>query len=390
MARFTRLYEQISLEGLPPDWTTTFQHADSFVKRELCNVGKLPHLIYSRTDLYNVLVGPVYFELSHFLYSIFPCIVQPLSPDQLAARIRSISDSRGNTTAYSFDATRWDSSITEQILLAEHRITDFLYGGLLPSHFRLADFMLLSTPTGETYTVDNFRSTGQQNTSIGNAVGNLVVYATVCFQRDWHPDYDCLCVKGDDLALIAPYWDFNPEDYIESAYRHCGISFELMSCGDVETIEMASSIIVGHLGSRQLSKSILRSWYSLDSVNDGSLLWRRQQLACSNFYLNRHCPVLGPFWYSVLLHVGLPRSIKGLVSIIDRRRIQAALQHVRNGYNPHFDSTARSTFQLQTGIPPEAQREFELACYSAPLPYELVHHSIFRYLSFLAGMKWIL
>lgn len=354
------MYEESYDEPWTHDSEVEFQRCKIFVKVEPVEPGKKPHLIFSRTDFYNVVMGPIYWQMATYIFHNMPCFVQSLSPDALARRMYDIT--HGFTyDIVSLDAKSWDSSLNEFHLKCEHNILSEFFG-VNNFRMRLGDTACVTDPIGRRFEVTNCRSTGQQNTSLGNSLLSAVVCVAVYMHLHWVVDLSSVCIKGDDVA-IAGHCIPDVDAFIRTAYDLFGITYTLQGIGKWGTVEVASTTTLdGIYASRMFSKALDRGFVTCKRIDTPSIARYRYDICVCQWFLNRNTPILGAVW-------------RRAISLAHKRVTPAALHHrtllpaydahilteaAELNYEHNISQLARSNFSLSTGISWFEQKSFEL------------------------------
>lgn len=200
------------------EWSV-FEHKSllvkCFIKDEPYVAYKYPRGIYSRSDNYKVVFGPIVKAIESVVYEM-PYFIKHVPSDQRASFVHSLfGDVVGelsNDSGHSFrivgsDYTSFEAHLTPQMFEIEFMVYDWVCANLpnyvselRPLFCQLArkNFCVFKYVNA---IIPGTRMSGEMNTSLGNGVLNLLVWKFMAHKFNLSNDV-CL-VEGDDL--IATY-----------------------------------------------------------------------------------------------------------------------------------------------------------------------------------------
>jgi hypothetical protein len=174
---------------------------------------QVPRIISPRSPAFNILLGRytqpvehvIYDTLQHWFQSPLPVVAKGLTQQAKAAAI--VGKMRPGWVCVGLDASRFDQSVSSEVLKAEHRVYENLYPG-----DRVLKSLLLQQHSNRGYglccdgmvraNIGPMRCSGDQNTSLGNILVMCLLIKKFCGEIGLL-EYDVLD-DGDDLLVFLP------------------------------------------------------------------------------------------------------------------------------------------------------------------------------------------
>lgn len=337
----------------------------SFVKEEFYPSYKYPRGIYSRTDEFKMVAGPVFKTIENIVFK-YKAFIKKI-PVELRPEYIEEMMNKYVGPAMATDYSSFEGSFTSELMEAVEFVVYDYFTELMSDEDKQLMREIKRTLSGTnvlkfkelTVEVEATRMSGEMNTSLGNSITNLFVMLFLCHENGTQCEG---VIEGDDALFKFADWSKRPrqEQYadlgfnikIDEVQNHneasfCGLVYDVVDLTNItEPFYLLCKIGWGNRKYVDARPSLLKS------------LLRSKALSIQHQY--PHCPILSALAYRVLKDTAgctVSDKIIGSYNLYEQEEIMASLGVTYEYKSPK--PRTRLLMEKVYGIPIAVQTDIE-------------------------------